>query len=306
MHGRMERCFFDFPPLPMLNNGSGRILYWNKGKEILIVIYPASFKERSEIMPYFQSNGVRLYYESIGSGPALVLLPPPALGTPSFLQQQEALQSHFQVITFDPLGNNNSSLNGKETLTIGEWAEDILALMNHLQLEKIIPCGYSLGGAPAQEFALRYPDRTKALILLCTFPEVNSWILKTKIKTGRFITWIRAKKLLGAGLSYSHTNRDDNQKQLYKAVQNSKTKLLQNMYINGEKYNVTEKLNEISCPVTYIYSRLDPVALPYVDIYQKNIYNITIVRIAELTAMHQIPTRAASQVNSIITSLHAE
>lgn len=256
-------------------------------------------------MPYFKSHDAILYFESVGNGPALVFIPPPALGTDVFLQQKEALSSHFQVITFDPPGNNNSPDSEKNDYTIQDWSEDIAFLMKHLDLEEIILCGYSLGGGAAQEFTLRYPEKTKALVLICTFPEVSSMFLSAKFKTGQLLTWLRVKKLLGAGLAVSHTNRSDNKKYLYRAIQKSNAEIVHNMYKNGEKYNVTNELSRIKCPVTYIYSGLDLVALPYVKMYKENIPQLTLVKIAELTAMHQLPTRAASQVNSIIRSLHS-
>ncbi|WP_018923314.1 alpha/beta fold hydrolase [Salsuginibacillus kocurii] len=254
-------------------------------------------------MPYFYSNGIHLYYESVGSGPALVFIPPPALGAASFLQQQEGLKDHFQVITFDPIGNGNSSAGNKKTHSVKEWAEDVRALADHLELDNIIPCGYSMGGAAAQEFAVSYPHRTAGLVLICTFPEVSTWMLHAKIKIGEWTFEKDLRSLLAEGLAISHTNRKDNKHWLKKWVKRSYPTLVKNMYYQGRQYQVTDKLSTITCPVTYIYGRFDPVARPYIDLYKKHLPNFQFVKIPGTT--HQIPTRAANEVNGIISGIYS-
>ena len=47
-------------------------------------------------------------------------------------------------------------------------AEDCLALLDHLSLEKVSVLGHSLGGYIAQRLALRWPERVNRLILVGT------------------------------------------------------------------------------------------------------------------------------------------
>jgi pimeloyl-ACP methyl ester carboxylesterase len=254
-------------------------------------------------MPYFTSKGYSLYYESIGEGPPLVLIPPPALGTSAFIQQKESLKQNFQVITFDPLGNARSS-GARKNYSIEDWTDDILTLANHLKLDKIIPCGYSLGGTPAQLFALTYPERTKALILICTFPEVSTKLLAGKIKIGEWTMFEDLRGLLSRALAKTHTKRKDNQKALQQSIYSSRSEIVKNMYYHGRYFSVTRRLPEITSPVTYIYGTFDPLVRPYVKLYSMLVPNLKLVKIAG--GAHQLPTRNTDEINAIITSLYAE
>ncbi|WP_187254491.1 alpha/beta fold hydrolase [Alkalicoccus halolimnae] len=255
-------------------------------------------------MPYFTSKGFSLYYETIGEGPPLVFLPPPALGVSAFIQQKESLKKDFQVITFDPLGTGRSSSGAEKNYSIEEWTDDLLALADHLKLDKIIPCGYSLGGLPAQLFALNYPQRTKALILTCTFPEVSTKLLAGKIKSGEWTMFEDLRGLLSRVLAITHTKRKDNQKALQKSIYSSSSEIVKNMYRSGRRFSVTGRLPEITCPVTYIYGKFDPLVRPYVKFYRMLVPDLQIVKIAG--GLHQLPTRNTDELNAIIRSHYRE
>ena len=51
---------------------------------------------------------------------------------------------------------------------LSEYVNDIKELMNHLELRHAVFAGSSMGGVIAQGFAIRYPQRCKALILVGT------------------------------------------------------------------------------------------------------------------------------------------
>ncbi|PYZ92641.1 hypothetical protein CR194_13315 [Salipaludibacillus keqinensis] len=160
-------------------------------------------------MPFFQSGEGALYYEETGTGPSLLFIPPPALGTESFRQQKEVLSERFRVVSFDPIGTGRSPDHGRREYTIEEWTNDILSLADHLDLEKVLLCGYSLGGSPCQEFALSYPERIKGIILLCSFPEVSTVFLSAKIRIGEWLALKDFRTVMGEGIAISHTKRKD-------------------------------------------------------------------------------------------------
>ena len=51
---------------------------------------------------------------------------------------------------------------------ISEYADDMIALLDTLQLEQAVVCGLSMGGYVALDLIRRYPDRVGALILINT------------------------------------------------------------------------------------------------------------------------------------------
>ena len=67
------------------------------------------------------------------------------------------------------------------------FAEDLHALVDALGLDRPVICGLSLGGAIAQVYATRYPDRLSGLVLAATFApgyvDYRDWIQRSLMST---------------------------------------------------------------------------------------------------------------------------
>lgn len=110
-----------------------------------------------------------LFYETHGAGEPLILIPGFASGAWTWYRQTEELSNDFRVVTFDPRGIGRS-LNAadEKDLSIETFVADILRILDELQIERANILGASFGGFVAQEFALKYPERLKRLVLACT------------------------------------------------------------------------------------------------------------------------------------------
>jgi pimeloyl-ACP methyl ester carboxylesterase len=81
--------------------------------------------------------------------------------------QLDALAGRHSPVAFDFQGHGRS--DGVEGLmSIGEYANFLAAFMDALQFQSAVVAGWSMGGAVAMEFALHYPARVEALILVAT------------------------------------------------------------------------------------------------------------------------------------------
>ena len=80
----------------------------------------------------------------------------------------DELASKHRVVTLSYRGMGASG--GKAPLTIGEMADDAIALVRALGFAKIDLLGFSLGGFVAQDFVLKAPDLVRKLILTGTGP----------------------------------------------------------------------------------------------------------------------------------------
>lgn len=118
-------------------------------------------------MPTFRANGVMLYYEDVGHGPPLVLLHGFALSSEMWQPQRAALQVHFRVITPDLRGMGRSSVPAIG-YSMDVYAADVAALLDHLQLERVLLGGMSMGGYVVFAFLRRYRERVRGLILIDT------------------------------------------------------------------------------------------------------------------------------------------
>jgi pimeloyl-ACP methyl ester carboxylesterase len=112
-------------------------------------------------------NDISLYYEMHGSGAPLVLIA--GLGYASWLwwKQVPALSRHFTVITLDNRGVGQSD-KPDIPYSIPLYASDTVGLLSALGIEQAAIFGVSMGGFIAQEIAMSYPQRVRALILGCT------------------------------------------------------------------------------------------------------------------------------------------
>ena len=122
-------------------------------------------------MPKVPIDGFQLYYESAGDGEPLILIPGFASGGSLWSRQTGPLSRYFRVITFDPRGvaqSHNPSDKPARPQTIDLLADDVAALLTLLEIASAHVVGVSFGGFVAQEFALRYPQRLRRLVLCCT------------------------------------------------------------------------------------------------------------------------------------------
>jgi 3-oxoadipate enol-lactonase len=81
--------------------------------------------------------------------------------------QVEALAERFRVVRYDTRGHGRTRATG-ENFGIGELADDIAALLDHLETERAHLVGISFGGVTVLEFAALHPERTDRIALLCT------------------------------------------------------------------------------------------------------------------------------------------
>ena len=111
----------------------------------------------------------QIYYESSGSGDAVVLSHGAGGSHAIWMHQTPVLAEHYRVITWDQRGW------GKSTDTVGlagdpnTAVEDLRRLLDHLGVDRAHVIGQSMGGWVVAGFALRHPERTLSLTLANTY-----------------------------------------------------------------------------------------------------------------------------------------
>ena len=115
-------------------------------------------------MPKAPINGIELYYESHGSGPAIVFAHGRGGNHMSWWQQVARFSGDFRCITFDHRGWGQSVAEYGSPLR-ENFAADIIALVDYLGIEETFLVAQSMGGFSCLEFALARPDQTLGLVL---------------------------------------------------------------------------------------------------------------------------------------------
>jgi pimeloyl-ACP methyl ester carboxylesterase len=118
-------------------------------------------------MPHITANGVNLYYEEHGDGEPLILIMGFTVSAVGWYWNVPAFARDFRTIVFDNRGVGRSD-KPDAPYSMQMFADDTAGVLDGLGIEQAHVFGISMGGMIAQEFALRYPDRVKTLILGCT------------------------------------------------------------------------------------------------------------------------------------------
>lgn len=104
---------------------------------------------------YAPVNGLKMYYEIEGTGEPLVCIPP-AFGYAGLNPYPALIESH-RVITVDLQGHGRTVDIPERPLSIEQYADDVVGLLQHLGITKADLFGESYGGNTAVMIALRYP-----------------------------------------------------------------------------------------------------------------------------------------------------
>lgn len=112
-------------------------------------------------------NGINLSYTDTGGDkPAIVLSHGFLADHSMFDQQVDALSSEYRVITWDERGHGGTKADAP--FTYWDSARDVLALLDHLGLDRAVLGGMSQGGFLSMRVVLLAPERVRALILIDT------------------------------------------------------------------------------------------------------------------------------------------
>jgi len=128
--------------------------------------------------------GAALNYVDTGEGVPVVFLHPTPLDH-SYWRPMVKLLSGVRAIVPDFRGHGASELGtalpvggfarvpDAPVLTMGQLAEDVLALLDRLGVERAVFCGCSIGGYVLLELWRRAPQRMLALVFVCSKPQAD-------------------------------------------------------------------------------------------------------------------------------------
>lgn len=121
---------------------------------------------RAERADKVAANGVELYVETHGSGPAVLLVPGAAGDAGQYAGLAERLADAHTVITYDRRNNSRSErVADWEATSVEQHADDAAALLGALDLSPAAVFGNSTGALVALATALRAPEVVRAVVL---------------------------------------------------------------------------------------------------------------------------------------------
>jgi pimeloyl-ACP methyl ester carboxylesterase len=122
-------------------------------------------------MAFLTRDGVRLYYEDHGSGPAVLLSHGYSSSSRMWRGQVAAFKDRCRIIVWDMRGHGDSDYPEDPALySIAHTVADMAALLDECGLDKAVIGGLSLGGYSTLAFHKAHPTRCTALLLCDTGP----------------------------------------------------------------------------------------------------------------------------------------
>ncbi|MDQ2831687.1 MAG: alpha/beta hydrolase, partial [Chloroflexota bacterium] len=127
--------------------------------------------------------GARLYYETHGSGPLLLMVPGAAGTADSFKRVTDHLAAHYTVVTYDRRGFSRSHLAGPQDddHRLEADAADVRRLIEHVSDEPAIVFGSSSGGVVVLDVLTHHPSVVRTLVpfepaAMRQLPDGQKWV----------------------------------------------------------------------------------------------------------------------------------
>jgi len=136
---------------------------------------------------YVTVNGIKTYYEVHGSGPALLMLHGGTASGDTFDHNVPFFAAHYRVIVPERMGHGRTADAPDRPFDYHQMAEDTMAFMQTIGVERADFIGWSDGGIIALDIAVNHPERvSKMAVSGANFrvdgiaPPIIEWIKNTK------------------------------------------------------------------------------------------------------------------------------
>lgn len=180
-------------------------------------------------------------------------------------KQRKALWNKYRVITYDMRGYGKSE-PGSEEVTIDLLTDDLLHLMDALKLNKVILCGFSMGGYIALNAMAKFPERIIGLVLADTQCQPDTEKAKEKrLKTCEAIRQngleLFADELLN-GLFYSNPEKENSKEilEVRRVIEGNPTEVVcSSLMAMANRKDMCTILEQIDVPTLIMVGKQDEV-----------------------------------------------
>ena len=116
-------------------------------------------------MPYASNRNVRIYYETYGEGPPLVLVHANPFDHRLFAYQIARFSPSYRLVALDIRGYGRSD-KPETAFSLEDMADDVLAVCAQENIDRAVFLGVSVGSGMSLLIGLDHPQMVEALILV--------------------------------------------------------------------------------------------------------------------------------------------
>jgi 3-oxoadipate enol-lactonase len=218
-------------------------------------------------------DGCLIYYEVTGSGPAIVFAHGLGGNHMSWFQQVAHFSRRFTCVTFAHRGFAPSTwvVGGPDP---GDYADDLAALVAHLNLNDVRVVAQSMGGWCAVEYALRRPPGLRAVVLAATTGTIELMRVREPERS-RMGPWLKfseatSQALFEAGVHPAAGARMASEQPalhlLYRHIDDVNAALDKQALrarLGASRKRAPEELAAVTCPILLIGNDEDAVMPPF-------------------------------------------
>jgi proline iminopeptidase len=251
-------------------------------------------------------NGVKHFIEKMGSGePLLVVHGGPGIFHDYLVPHFQTLAKKYEVIFYDQRGCGKTAFpKDTSSINIETFVEDLEGIRQHLKIDKLNLIGHSWGSLLSINYAKKYPNNLKRLILVSPTPANTDFFNKTFTNMQSKRTEEDTKELIHTMMSKEFEQREEvafrkaillgdkvnladqaSVEELYKPMAFNKetansliivNSLMERTYFN---FDVTQNLDLITCPTLIVLGDLDNVPFASAQAIQDRIKGAQLVTI---------------------------
>ena len=247
------------------------------------------------------------HYEERGSGPAIVFMHGAVMDRTMFDAQLAGLSDEFRVIA---VNHRARTERWRGPYDLWDLADDLHAFLDEIGVEHAVVAGMSMGGYVALRFALRYPERTRGIVMIASTalpntPDEQVEFAKEFDKVAEAPTiprdwaeWV-ASVVFGATTARSHPDVVESWTEHWMAYSGPSLVAEANCWLPRE--DLTDRLPEIPVPVLVVHG-VEDVAIP-IERATAMLDHLADARMLAVEgAGHTVNVEAAAEVNDGIRS----
>jgi pimeloyl-ACP methyl ester carboxylesterase len=253
-------------------------------------------------MTIIRANNIDLYYESSGSGTALLFIHGLGSSAADWEFQAPAFAKQYRVIAPDLRGHWRSS-KPAGPYSMSQFAADLSALLKQLGTGPAHVVGHSLGGGIAFQLALDAPELVRSLTIVNSGPEMilRSFAQKFAIAQRFAIIKLFGLQAFGRTLA-SRLFPDHGQEPLKSTLVERFRHNQREPYLDSLRafvgWSVTGRLDEIRCPTLVISGDQDYSPVAAKEAYVAMLPNARLAVVAH--SRHVTPQDQPAEFNRIL------
>jgi 3-oxoadipate enol-lactonase len=229
-------------------------------------------------LPKIEANDIQIYYELHGPEDAevVVLSNGVLMSTASWAFQTPVLAKHYRVLLYDCRGMWQSD-HPPGPYSMELHADDLAALMDALGIERAHITGISYGGELSMAFALKYPARTRSLIVSSAVSQVDpllegwmgSWIAATRARDPELLFAVTYPLNFSEGWIAANASALEAARQRYATLD---MEAFLELLLAFSRLDLTDALHRITAPTLVMVGEEDLLKpRPYAEIIVREI-----------------------------------